>query len=108
MGNTVVVNTRDTIEQLENADRSTNGLHELREDGQQGLEGKHRLKQKEMSAPIHRRKVFPTEIYLKRKEHVADQVSSCDHSSENHLSTIPENRLVTHSNADSDSETLPQ
>mmetsp|Transcript_54753 Transcript_54753/g.114460 ORF Transcript_54753/g.114460 Transcript_54753/m.114460 type:complete len:273 (-) Transcript_54753:1005-1823(-) len=65
---TIIVNTRDTIEKLEHAHRGSDGLHKLREDGQQRLEG---------------------ENSLEGKKHVADQVASCDDASEDHLSSVP-------------------
>ncbi len=41
---TIIVNTRDTVEKLENAHGGSDGLHELREDGEQRLERKNRLR----------------------------------------------------------------
>ena len=42
-GGTVVVDTGDAVEELEDADGRANGLHKLGEDGEQRLEGEHRL-----------------------------------------------------------------
>jgi len=38
---TIVVDSRHTVEQLKNTTRGSDGLHKLRENGDEGREGKH-------------------------------------------------------------------
>eukprot|EP00961_Rhodomonas_salina_P087474 1176486-Rhodomonas_salina.2 len=65
----VVVDTGHAVEELEDAHRGADRLHELREDGEQRLERKDRLE---------------------REEHVRDEVAGGDDAGKDHLASVPQ------------------